>query len=166
MKKFILAAVVILGSVGYVLVSRSASADAAPFASATQTSSDATPVQTTQTSGAAPAATKTTTTPIAPKPTTTGQYKDGTYTGSVADAYYGTIQVAAVISGGKLTNVNILQYPNDRGTSVEINQQALPILVREAIAAQSSHVNGVSGASDTSPAFDQSLASALAKAQA
>ncbi len=91
-------------------------------------------------------------------------YKDGTYTGSVADAYYGNIQVQAVIKGGKITQVKFLQYPNDRPNSVAINQQAMPYLQQEAIQVQSAHVNGVSGATDTSIAFIQSLSSALSQA--
>ncbi|HEX3096025.1 MAG TPA: hypothetical protein VHQ20_02810, partial [Patescibacteria group bacterium] len=46
--------------------------------------------------------------PTAP-PVSAGKYKDGTYTGSVADAYYGNIQVKAIISGGKITDVIFLQ---------------------------------------------------------
>jgi uncharacterized protein with FMN-binding domain len=95
-----------------------------------------------------------------------GQYTDGTYTGTAANAYYGNIQVAATISGGKLTNVTFLQYPNDRSTSRFINQQAMPQLKAEAIQAQSANVDGVSGASDSSGAFKESLASALSQAQA
>src|SRR5579872_2833652 len=75
-----------------------------------------------------------------------GQYKDGTYTGSVADAFYGNIQVQAVISGGRITDVVFLQYPNDRGTSIEINSQAMPFLKQEAIAAQNANVDIISGA--------------------
>jgi uncharacterized protein with FMN-binding domain len=101
---------------------------------------------------------------VPPKPK--GQYVDGSYTGIQADAYYGIVQVQAVISGGKLTAVNFLSYPNDRRTSQEINSQAMPMLQQEAIAAQSANVSGVSGASDTSMAFIQSLDSALAKAKA
>src|SRR5581483_7148043 len=44
-------------------------------------------------------------------------YKDGQFTGSAADAFYGLVQVQAVISGGKLTDVKFLQTPNDRETS-------------------------------------------------
>src|SRR5476651_1351703 len=65
-----------------------------------------------------------------PQKTTAG-YKDGTYTGDSADAYYGNIQVQAVIQNGKITDVQFLQYPNDRGTSVEINTQAMPLLKQE-----------------------------------
>lgn len=92
-------------------------------------------------------------------------YKDGTYTGSVADAYYGNIQVQVSVSGGKLTDVQFLQHPNDNPTSSFINSQAMPILRSEALQAQSATVQGVSGASDSSAAFQQSLASALQQAQ-
>jgi len=102
--------------------------------------------------------------PPTPIPTSQGQYKNGTYTGSAADAFYGNIQVQAVISGGKITDVIFLQYPNDRGTSVMINQQAMPYLKQEAIAAQSANVDIVSGATDSSQAFIQSMQSALSQA--
>ncbi len=101
----------------------------------------------------------------APSPQTSGSYKDGTYTGSVADAFYGNLQVKAVISGGKITDVIFLQYPNDRSTSIEINTQAMPLLKQEAIAAQSAQVDGVSGATQSSHAFVESLGSALLKAK-
>jgi uncharacterized protein with FMN-binding domain len=42
----------------------------------------------------------------------------------------------------------------------------MPRLTQEVIQAQSANVNGVSGASDTSAAFRQSLTSALADARA
>ena len=92
-------------------------------------------------------------------------YKDGTYTGNVADAFYGNIQVQAVISGGKITDVRFLQYPGDRRTSVMINTQAMPYLKAEAIQAQSSQVDIISGATDSSLAFIQSLGSALSQAR-
>lgn len=97
--------------------------------------------------------------------TSTAAYKDGQYTGSVADAFYGNIQVKAIISGGKITDVQFLQYPNDRSNSVRINQQAMPYLTQEAIQTQSADVNIVSGATDSSQAFVQSLSSALAQAK-
>jgi uncharacterized protein with FMN-binding domain len=100
----------------------------------------------------------------APAPVQTGQYRDGTYTGSIADAYYGNVQVQATIQGGKITNVQFLDYPKDRQTSVIINSQAMPYLISEAIQAQSANVNVVSGATASSGAFQQSLASALAQA--
>lgn len=103
--------------------------------------------------------------PISP-PKKNGIYNDGGYVGSVADAYYGNLQVKAIISGGRLTDVQILDYPQDRNTSIRINARALPILKQEAIAAQSANINAVSGASATSPAFIESLTYALNQAKA
>nr|MBI5455512.1 FMN-binding protein [Candidatus Levybacteria bacterium] len=94
-----------------------------------------------------------------------GQYRDGSYTGSVEDAYYGNIQVQAIITGGKITDVIFLQYPNDNKTSRYINGQAMPLLKQEAIQIQSANVSGVSGASATSPAFIASLINALNQAK-
>lgn len=100
-----------------------------------------------------------------PAPKQAGQYKDGSYTGPVADAYYGNVQVQAIVQGGKLADVKFLDYPQTHQTSVYINQQAMPYLTQEAIQAQSANVNIVSGATFTSQAFIQSLASALSQAK-
>ena len=93
-------------------------------------------------------------------------YKDGSYTGSVADAQWGNIQVKAIIQNGKLTNVQFLQAPNDRNRSIRINESADPQLASEAIQAQSAQVDVVTGATDTSDAFVQSLSDALSQAKA
>lgn len=92
-------------------------------------------------------------------------YKDGQYTGDVADAFYGNVQVQATVQGGKISNVDFLQYPNDRSRSIAINSQVMPYLKQEAIQAQSANVDIVSGATATSQAFIISLASALNQAK-
>lgn len=118
-----------------------------------------------------PATTPTpTTTPPAPTPTpppvaNTGKYKNGSYTGPSVDAYYGSVQVKVVISGGEITDVQFLDYPQDRSTSRRINDRAMPYLISEAISIQDSKVDAVSGASFTSAAFKKSLASALSQAK-
>lgn len=96
--------------------------------------------------------------------TSSGKYKDGSFVGSVADAFYGNVQVKVTVTGGKITDVVFLQSPNDRDTSVRINSQAMPLLTQEAIRVQSAKVDGVSGATATSQAFIQSLSSALQQA--
>lgn len=96
--------------------------------------------------------------------TKTGVYRDGSFSGTVEDAYYGNYQVAAVISNGRITDINFLQYPNDNRTSRSINSQAMVYLKAEAIQAQSAQVDIVSGASSSSAAFVRSLSSALKKA--
>ncbi len=92
-----------------------------------------------------------------------GKYKNGTYTGNTVAQYYGNVQVQAIISNGKLTDIKFLQYPK-QGSSREINSYALHLLKSEAIKAQSSAIDAVSGASETSPAFISSLNSALKQA--
>lgn len=91
-------------------------------------------------------------------------YTDGVYTGPAADAYYGIIQIQALVQGGQLRALKVLKYPSDRRTSVSINRQALPLLRDEAISAQSANVDIISGATLTSRAFIQSLGGALKKA--
>lgn len=102
-----------------------------------------------------------------PVPTGTpeGQYKDGTYDGPIVDAYYGNVQVEAVVQGGKLADVQFLDYPQDRRTSRYINSQAMPWLTQEAVQVQSANVDLISGATFTSEAFVKSLQSALNQAQ-
>lgn len=100
-----------------------------------------------------------------PSSASSGKYKDGSYDGTVEDAFYGMLQVRVVIKSGKIVDVLPLQYPSDNNTSRSINEQAFPILKSEAIQVQSSQVDIVTGASDSSPAFSKSLASALKKAQ-
>lgn len=97
--------------------------------------------------------------------TSSSQYKDGTYTGSVADAFYGNVQVAAIILNGKITAVDFIQSPNENPNSIYVNQQADPYLKQEAIQAQNSNVSVITGATLTSEAFAQSLANALNQAR-
>ena len=93
------------------------------------------------------------------------QYRDGAYTGPVVDAYYGLMQIEAIIKGGRLGSIRVLKYPSDRRTSVFINRQALPMLRDEVISAQSANVDIVSGATLSSEAFIQSLGAAMTRAQ-
>ncbi len=93
-----------------------------------------------------------------------GQYKDGQYIGSVADAYYGNVQVRVVIQDGRIVDVIFLDHPQDRRTSIENNNYAMPYLKQEAIQIQNANVDIISGATATSGAFRESLASALSQA--
>ena len=92
-------------------------------------------------------------------------YANGQYTGPAANAYYGMVQIQAIVENGRVARLKVLQYPSDRQTSVAINRQALPLLRDEVIAAQRAEVDVVSGATLTSEAFIKSLSGALAQAQ-
>ena len=65
----------------------------------------------------------------------------------------------------RMTNLTATS-PNHTSRSVVINQQAIPILRSEALQAQSANIQLVSGATDVSQAFAQSLQSAISKALA
>lgn len=96
----------------------------------------------------------------------TSGYRDGTYTGSDENAYYGRVQVQVTVTNHQIASVRVLDYPQDRRTSRYINSQALPLLKQEVIAADSSRVDTISGATLTSNAYIRSLGSALAQAGA
>lgn len=90
-----------------------------------------------------------------------GKVKDGTYTGSEVDAYYGLVKVQTTIQSGRIADVKFLEYPSDRRTSVRINSYAVPYLQQEAIQAQTANVDIISGATLTSEAFRVSLQAAI-----
>ena len=87
-----------------------------------------------------------------------------TYTGGVAQTQWGPVQVAIVVSGGRITDVGVPQYPNGNGQDQAINSYALPILVQETFQQQSANIDMVSGATVTSTGYLQSLQSALDQA--
>ncbi|MEI6238197.1 MAG: FMN-binding protein [bacterium] len=171
MKKFIISVLVIAGFSIYAVFNRINVSQVYSLSDNTSATVPPTPIPTpiptqipTPTKKPVPTVTSI---PATPSPTTVprGQYVDGEYTGDSVDVYYGNIQVKAFISGGKLTNVQFLDYPQDRSHSVQISKKAMPILTSEAIKNQSAKVNAVSGATETSKGFVQSLSSALAQAK-
>jgi len=119
---------------------------------------------TTPAAGAAPLSTAT----VAPTATPTAQptqaiaaisiYKDGTYTGS-GTSKHGGVTVAVVIENGVIVSSAITasntRYPISR----------IAALPGEVVAAQSASINFVSGATDSSMAFQTAVASALASAK-
>jgi uncharacterized protein with FMN-binding domain len=106
------------------------------------------------TASASAAATK----PAAP----TTQGISGTFTGDPIDISYGIVQVAITVLNGKITDAQAVRVPsarNDRYTNMSV-----PVLRERTLAAQSSRITGVSGASYTSFGWYKSLQSALTKA--
>jgi len=101
-----------------------------------------------------------------PAPVTTPKSAgvSGTFTGASANTVFGPVQVQITVSNGKITNATALVYPTGSFRDQEINQQAIPYLIQETIAAQSANIQGVGGASYTSQGWVNSLQSAIAKA--
>ena len=100
-----------------------------------------------------------------PAPAAAASKGDGTFTGAVVQDPYGPVQVQVTLAGGRITEVKALALPS-QGRSGFISQSVAPILQGEAISAQSSRIDTVSGATYTSQAYAQSLQSALDQAHA
>ena len=167
MKKYlayIISAVVVVALAAYFILSQS---DTGPVAVTTpeptpDTTGQGTP--TSSNSGGETVPPPPTTTPPVTKPPQAA-YKDGVYTGIVANAIFGKLQIVATIENGKLVKTTWPIYPSDGGHTLEVSNSSLPELNREAIVAQSAKVDTVSGATQTSDAYRESLASALAQAK-
>jgi uncharacterized protein with FMN-binding domain len=153
---------------------QSATKSAKPTKSATTVPTvSATPVQTQSTSPAptptsTPSPTHTQTPTPTPTPTKTAtptptvKSTSGIFTGPVVNVNYGNVQVEITVSNGKITDARALQAPsgrNDRYTNY-----ALPLLKQQTLAAQSTNIQGASGASYTTYGWRKSLQGAMAKA--
>lgn len=84
-----------------------------------------------------------------------------TYLGSSVTTRYGVVQVKVTLAGKHLTGVSFAQLTAFDDHSQQINSDAAPQLLKETLAAQSAHIDTVSGASYTSDGYVQSLQSAL-----
>ena len=82
----------------------------------------------------------------------------------MANTLYGPMQVQVTLTGTKITKVTVLQRTNDGVESNQIDATAIPKLTSETLAAQSAHIDAVSGATYTSSGYIQSLQSALDRA--
>jgi uncharacterized protein with FMN-binding domain len=108
------------------------------------------------------AATKAAQTQAPATTTTSGKAQNGTFTGDGYTMRYGTVQVKITISNGKITDAVAVQAPS--GRDQRYTDMAVPVMRQKTLAAQSSNITGVSGASYTAYAWYVSLQSALSKA--
>ena len=94
--------------------------------------------------------------------TTSGKAQSGTFVGDGYTMRYGTVQVQITINNGKITDAVAVTAP--RGENQRYTDRAIPVMRQKTLAAQSSNITGVSGASYTAYAWYISLQSALSKA--
>lgn len=99
-----------------------------------------------------------------PKSTPAAAGVSGTFTGVPGNTRFGPVQVQITVANNKITNAVALVYPIQSFRDQQINQQAIPYLIQETLAAQSANIQGVGGASYTSQGWVDSLQSALTKA--
>lgn len=85
-----------------------------------------------------------------------------TLDGPTINTKWGPVQVeASITADGTICSVDAIVTPDSHGKSVRINQRAVPVLDANAMAAQSTTFQGVSGATITSNAYKQSLQAIL-----
>ncbi len=107
--------------------------------------------------------TGTVTVPGTTVPAAASSSSERTYTGQDVFYRYGDIEVSVTLSGSRIVTVTVPEDDASSPYSQTVNSAAVPVLVREAVAAQGTNFDVVSGATYTSDAFAQSLASALDK---
>ncbi|KGA14736.1 hypothetical protein GM50_19040 [freshwater metagenome] len=143
--------------------SQSATSTATKAATPTKTTAaKPTSVATSTTAASTPAAAQTQTQSAAPAPTPTVKTISGDFAGPVVNTRYGNVQVEITVTNGKITNAIALLAPtgkNDRYTRF-----AIPVLKQQTLAAQSTDIQGASGASYTTYGWRLSLQGAMAKA--
>lgn len=80
----------------------------------------------------------------------------------VSEQYgYGVLSVKVTVKNSKITDVQLSNLQTAESYSQTLAQQVVPYLRRQVLAAQSSHINGISGATYTSEAYALSVQSAL-----
>jgi uncharacterized protein with FMN-binding domain len=83
------------------------------------------------------------------------------FQGELVDTEYGPVRVRITVQHGRIKRAQAIEHPQGDGTTDQINAYAVPVLDREAVDAQSAHIDAVSGATFTSEGYRQSLQSAL-----
>jgi uncharacterized protein with FMN-binding domain len=85
----------------------------------------------------------------------------GTATGTLEQYGYGELAARVTVAGGHITAVSVPQLRTAEQYSQQLAQQVIPMLRQEVLAAQSAHIQAVSGATYTSQAYASSVQAAL-----
>ncbi len=100
--------------------------------------------------------------PVAPSTTAAATGQPVVVDGAVYHNRWGDVQVEATFGpDGSLVNVDAIKSPNHRGTSIQINDYAVPRLDQEAVSIQGAQIHVISGATYTSVDYARSLQSAI-----
>jgi uncharacterized protein with FMN-binding domain len=76
---------------------------------------------------------------------------------------YGQLAVRVTVRGSRIINVSVPTLVTSEQYSQQLAENTIPTLRREVLAAQSAHINAVSGATYTSEAYEESVQAALDK---
>jgi uncharacterized protein with FMN-binding domain len=103
------------------------------------------------------------TTTTTPTTITPAQVATIAATGASEQYGYGVLAVRVTMTNSKVTDVKLIRLQTADSYSTQIADQVVPILRREVLAAQSTRINGITGATYTSEAYAMSVQSALDK---
>ena len=81
--------------------------------------------------------------------------------GAVAETEWGTVQVRVTFVGGRITDISPVMLPDSFAESRDINAYIVTPLRMQVLVAQSAEIDGVTGATSTSEAYQLSLQAAL-----
>jgi uncharacterized protein with FMN-binding domain len=150
------------GLIGVIAYPTSSNSSAVSLSSSTGSTS----AQSTSTASATTTQSATTQSATKKAASATASVKTRTATGSDVSFQYGDLQVKVTMTGTRVSNIAVVQLNASDPHSQGIDQSAIPQLQQEAMSAQSAKIDGVSGASYTSAAYEQSLQAALDKLKA
>jgi uncharacterized protein with FMN-binding domain len=85
----------------------------------------------------------------------------GSAVGSSVQYGFGVLAVKVTVSGGRISDLVVQGLQVSEPYSQSLAEQAIPVLKNEVLAAQSTDVSAISGATYTSEAYLQSVQSAL-----
>lgn len=78
---------------------------------------------------------------------------------------YGDVQVSITLRDGEIIDLDAVVDSDGDSYSEMLNEDALPVLKEQALAAQSAEIDGVTGATYTSESYKESLQSAIDQAK-
>lgn len=103
------------------------------------------------------------TTPSTAGPSPAGASGTSTVTGKLEQYGYGQLSVRVTMSGGRITKAAVARLQTADTYSQQLASQAIPVLKREVLSAQSARISTLTGATYTSEAYAYSVQSALDK---
>lgn len=92
-------------------------------------------------------------------------FADGSFTSRPVRTNYGDVQVRIVMQSGLIEEVQIVEFPDRTPTSARMSIDVLPVLTGQTVAKQDWDVDVVSGATQTSIAFQRAMVYALRAAE-
>ncbi|MGL4745864.1 MAG: FMN-binding protein [Angustibacter sp.] len=100
------------------------------------------------------------------EPMASDEAAEQTFEGEVVQTRWGPVQVQITVRGSEIIAADAVVTPTEHLKSVEIADDAVPVLNQEAVEVQSADIETVTGATVTTEGYTESLQSAIDAAAA